>query len=104
QRRRRQISGYRDSRADERTQWLNISGGGEQLGWHGNKRRSNVNRKHGCGGTDDYDATCQPDGDCRTDGELRSSGEWDCTAELSVAEEWRQHQRGDLSESERYND
>src|SRR5437879_999043 len=66
------------------------------------EQRSNAERKRGDGigegGTDDHDATCQPDGDRRTDGELRSNGEWDCAAELPVAEEWGQHQRSDLRE------
>src|SRR5204862_415952 len=87
---RRSVDNARD---DDKRQRLNLSGSGEQLGWRGNEQRSDADRQLGRGGTDDYDATCQPDGDRRTDSELCDNGKWDCAAELSVAEEWRQHQR-----------
>src|SRR5205807_9808072 len=84
--------------ADDSRQWFDVSGTSLHPYTTLFRSCSNADRQRGCGGTNDHDATWRPDGDCRTDGELRSSSEWDRAAELSMAEEWRRHPRGDLSE------
>ncbi len=46
----------------------------------------------------DHDRTGESDGDGGTDNELHGRGEWYSTAELPVAQERGEHQRGDRSE------
>src|SRR5205807_5042755 len=82
--RRYDLTKLHKSRDYDPGQWFNLSGSGEQLGWHGKQQRSNADRERVCGGTDDHNATCEPDGDRGTDGELCGNGKWDSTAELSV--------------------
>ena len=47
------------------------------------------------GGADDHDAAGEPDGDGGTDGDVHGGGWRDSAAELPVAEERGEHQRGD---------
>src|SRR5205814_3639883 len=81
-----------------------LSSSGRQLRGLGDEQRSDADRERGGGSTDDHDTTCKPDGNRRTDREFHGNSEWDCTAELPVAEEWCQHQRGDVRSEERRGD
>ncbi len=76
-------------------QRINVPGGSDEHGGHGNKQRSNTDGECGRGSANDHHAAGKPGGDSGTDGYVHGSGCRDGAAELSVAKDWGEHHRSD---------
>ena len=85
------IGELHDACNDDIAERNDVRRGGDQYGGDGDKRNGDADGECSGGGTDDHDATSEPDGYGRADGYIRGGGRRDSATELPVAEERREH-------------